>query len=317
MPRPTIRQASGVEAGGGLYFTGGEKKNYTFFSTGCTLLDCVIGGGWCLSRVDNIVGDKSSGKTLLAMEAVANFFMTFSNGWADYVEAESAWDPEYARALGIPVDKLGFKDDIDTIEGLFKFILEKITTNAKRRPGLIIVDSLDALSDAAEMEREVDKGTYGAAKAKQMSQMFRRIVRQLARANIALIIVSQVRENMNAGAFAEKYTRSGGKALDFYASRILWLGYKGSIKKTVRGVTRPIGVEVRARCKKNKVGLPMRECDFNIRFGFGVQDKEASETFLKLVNRPVPTDPTALREATIREWYDIEKKLLPEKGKYA
>lgn len=317
MARPKIRRRNllGPEAtpevGGGLYFSS-PKKNYQFISSGSTVLDCVLGGGWALGHIANIVGDKSTGKTLLAMEAIANFFLAYDDGWVRYVQAEgAAFDEDYANALGIPMDRVEIKNEIDTVEAVF----DDLTALNSKHPGLYIVDSLDALSDEAEMGRGIRDGSYGAAKAKKLSELFRRLVRKLGRQKICVIIVSQVRDNIGV-TFGEKHGRSGGKGLDFYCSQILWLAHIKTLKRTITKVERPIGITVRARCKKNKIGLPFRQCDFDIRFGYGIDDVGSASEFLNSVGRLVPKTPEALREAVIREWFVIEKKFLPEKRKY-
>ena len=312
MTRPKIHRPveAASETVGGLYFSS-AKKNYQFVSSGCTVLDCVLGGGWSLGHIANIVGDRSSGKTLLAMEAIANFFLSYDNGWVRYVEAESAFDIDYANALGIPMDRVEMVNNLDTVETVF----EDLSGLARKTPGLYIIDSLDALSDEAEMGRAIGEGSFGAAKAKKLSELFRRLVRKLKRQNVCVLVISQVRDNIGA-MFGEKHSRSGGKALDFYASQILWLAHLKTVKRTINKIERPTGIMVRARCKKNKIGLPFRQADFSLRFGYGIEDTECSQEFLQTVGKAVPKTPEALREAVIREWYNVERKFLPERRKY-
>ncbi len=213
----------------GSYFTS-DKENLALFGSGCKLLDCVLGGGWPLGRMSNIVGDKSSGKTLLAIEACANFMHKFPDGEIIYLESEAAFDADYAEAIGMPIDDVDFVDygDDNTVEFLFEH-LEKVTAEATS-PVLYVVDSLDALSDRAEKKRKIDEGSYSMGKQKKLSEMFRRLISPLKESNVHLMIVSQVRENIGV-TFGEKYTRSGGKALDFYASQILCLPKLVSLKR--------------------------------------------------------------------------------------
>lgn len=310
--RPTIRRPSVPTGGGGLYFSS-PKKGLDFIPTGCVVLDCVLGGGWPLGRIVNVVGDKSTGKTLLAMEAIANFFLKYDNGRSWYNEAEAAFDVDYAKALGIPMERVEKLESYDTVEAVVEHlegVLERI-----KGPGLYILDSLDALSDEAEMGRGIRDSSYGASKAKKMSELFRRLVRKVKQKQICVMIISQVRDNIGV-TFGEKHGRSGGKALDFYASQVLWLAHIKTLKQKRATVERPIGILIRAKCKKNKVGLPFRECQFNIRFGYGVEDTEASEEFLREIGADVPEEPAALRQAVVKEWYAIEKRFIPEKRKY-
>lgn len=323
-----------ITAGGDYFPPAGDG----ILSSGCTILDLVLGGGYPLGRFTNIVGDKSTGKTLLAIEAVANFRRKYPDAPISYNETEAAFDEDYARSLGIPIDGLDMVTDCDTVEGLFQHIMDFVKEVPSEGPGLYIIDSFDALSDAAEMEREFDKGSYGMGKAKAASKMFRQLVRPLAEKNILLIIVSQVRANIGV-TFGSQHTRSGGRALDFYASQVLWLAHKKRIEKQVRGVKMAVGVEVVAQAKKNKIGMPFRKCEFPILFGYGIDDAQASVDFLKsvksldkhftaeekvilskmnVVDSQIPTElHERLSNHVRQEWQAIEASIRPARGKYA
>lgn len=309
----------------GAYFAA-PSPSHKFISSGCALLDCALGGGYPLGRVVNIVGDKSTGKTLLAIEACANLVNVYPDARIWYLEAESAFDSAYAEALGFPVAKVKFIHK-NTVEAWFAHLTKILDTDSKA-PGLYIVDSLDALSDDAEMERDIADNTYGAQKAKKMSELFRRLVRQLADANICLIVISQVRDAINV-RFGAKYTRTGGKALDFYASQVVFLAQTGTIKKTIRKVERKVGISVRAKITKNKVGLPLREAEFSILFGFGVDDIAANCEWLKSVGKPTKEKDTErmsnselasyraqLAQAVRTAWAEVEESFLPSRKKY-
>lgn len=333
----TTRHTSS-STGGGSYFAA-PSPEVECFSTGCALLDCVIGGGYPLSRVVNIVGDKSTGKTLLAIEACANFARTYPKGRIDYDEVESAFDKAYAGALGLPLGRVKFPEGHETVEDVFEH-LNKWVEQAGNEPGLYIIDSLDALSDRAELARDVDEGSYGTGKAKQMSRMFRELIRKLSNRRICVLIISQVRDNIGV-TFGRKTTRSGGRALDFYASQVIYLAQIKTLRKTVGGVQRAIGVDIKAKCDKNKIALPLRECEFPIRFGYGIADVDANVHWLEEMGKleliglnkaKVPgylkslesLDPAefssqrAALDAVVREqWYLLEKEFLPTRGKYA
>lgn len=276
---------------GGLYFS--APKALDFVPSGCTLLDCVMAGadkdgGYPLGRITNLVGDRSSGKSLLAIEATSTFAKKFPNGRIRYIEVESAFDIPYAERLGLPVDRVEFNNDeqnpIFTVEDVFTDITKFLGELGDDEPALYILDSLDALSDKAELERDITDGTYGAGKAKKMSEMFRRIVQKLENKKVCMIIISQIRDNIGFG-YGEKYSRSGGRALDFYASIVLNLVQVGKLKKTVNGNERVIGVEVKAINKKNKVSLPFRECLFQVLFEYGIDDITACLNYLKKENK--------------------------------
>jgi recombination protein RecA len=303
-----------------------QDSSITFFSTGCTLLDMVLGGGWALGRVVNLVGDKSTGKTLLAIEAATNFLKKFPTASAAYRESEAAFSDEYAvKQLGLPFDRIVHGDKlIETVEDFFEDL-----DGTDKKPGfldtvgpsggLYILDSLDALSDRDEMDRAMDKGSYGTAKARKMSELFRRLVQKIEKKNVTLLIVSQVRENIGV-TFGRKYTRSGGKALDFYASQVIYLAQKRTIDKTIKGVTRPIGVEIKAKNDKNKCGLPYRECEFTIEFGYGVDDFGANLSWLfevKHVNGPVVDLVGSLKEQRDVNKVISDMRMLTSKEEYA
>lgn len=291
----------------GAYFIDPEK-DVKFISSGSTLLNQILSGGWALGRCVNIVGDKSAGKTLLAIEACANFAAEYPKGKIWYNEAEAAFDENYASALGLPVEDVFFvskndpkevhvstemtvdgvkekvNDSNHTVEGLFEHLQKVCNYHEKHGifEGIYVIDSLDAFSDRAELDREIDQGTFGQNKAKKMSELFRRLVRKLEKAGLTVIVVSQVRDNIGV-TFGSPKTRSGGRALDFYASQIIWLAEKGKIKKTIKGVERVVGVDVRAQCKKNKVGMPFRECEYSIEFGYGIDDLSSCAEWLSTV----------------------------------
>jgi len=293
---------------GGNYFS--KPRPLTFIPTGCQLLDLALGGGWAKNRIANIIGDKSTGKTLLMIEACANFAREFPKGRIIYRESEAAFDQSYAAALGMPIDRVDFgEEQLDTVEDFFEDLSKVMRT---KTDCLYIIDSLDALSDRAELERNIDQPSYGGEKAKKMSQLFRRLARDIKRSNVTLLIVSQVRDKIGA-RFGRKTTRTGGRALDFYASQVLYLTQLGRLVKKFRKIKRPTGVRVLGFVDKNKISIPFREAEFVIKFGYGIDDQAASLNFLKQAGIQPNGDLNAQVE---REWYALEEMFLPKKGKY-
>jgi len=173
-----------------------------------------------------------------------------------------------------------------------------------------------------------------------MSQLFRRLAQQLGNKNVTVMIISQVRDKIGV-AFGRKYSRSGGRALDFYASQVIYLAQMSMLKRTIKGVERPIGVEIKAQCTKNKVSLPFRNCQFPIIFGYGVDDIVAGIDWLVEVDHLKTVDLKDKAEAqkykrnlgklnddefrqewenvssAVKEtWKEIETEFLPKRRKY-
>lgn len=276
MPRPRKKKEN-------IYFDEPELS-VNFFSSGCTLLDLVLGGGWAESRMINIVGDKSTGKTLIAIEAFINFNLKYPNSWLRYHEAEAAFDTRYATRIGLPVDRMDFVSEpgsrIDTAEGLFYELND--TINKAKTPTLYILDSLDALTDEAEKKKNIEDQDYDR-KAAKMSELFRKLAARLADSQVCFIIISQIRDNVGV-KFGKKTKRSGGRAMDFYASQVTWLADLGAVRRKIKGVERVYGRKIRILCEKNKVSDAWRECNFNIINQFGMDDIWANLVWLNSIN---------------------------------
>src|SRR5262245_10510619 len=141
-----------------------RDQDVKFFSSGCKVLDLALGGGWAEQRVSNVVGDRSTGKTLLAIEAATNLGIKYQKGRIRYRKKESTFQKNYAKLLGMPIDRVDFGDVmIDTVEDLF-VDLGRCAKGA-RHPELFIVDSLDALTSQSEQDRDIDANSYGGEKA--------------------------------------------------------------------------------------------------------------------------------------------------------
>lgn len=325
-----------------------QEKDLPFISSGCSLFDCALGGGWVLGRVANVVGDKSAGKTLLAIEAIVNFTRAYPKGLSRYCETEAAFDEEYAEALGWPTARIERPPagTVDTVEGFFEDLavfVKKVKASGKQ--GIYVLDSLDALSSKAERARDPGAATYGQEKAKMMSEGFRRLVQEVEDAQVFLLVVSQVRENIGV-TFGETKTRAGGKALDFYASQIVWLADLGKIKRTVQGIERIVGFNVKAQVKKNKVGLAWRTVKYPLIFGYGIDDVQAGLEWLievapaaghpllddlRVTKSSITAYMQRYRDKPLSErgdisarvaaavqarWREVEETFLPKAGKY-
>lgn len=332
-----------------------KEIDVEFIPTGSTLLDLALNGGWALGRIFNIVGDKSSGKTLLVIEAFANFSRLYPSGRMRYAEAESAFDEAYAEVLGFPDTVERPKEPLETVEDFERDVYRFLKDGG---PSLYILDSLDALTDEAEQKKfiksmkpkkaesdegndekdEKEKGSYGVAKAKKMSEFFRMLTQDVKKADCSLGIVSQIRDRLNV-SFGETKTRSGGRALDFYASQILWLAELKKINHSVMGIPRTTGINVQGKVKKNKVGLPFREVKFDIVFNYGIDDENSMLDWLSQLSTFSKDDEKAFRsevrvcrdgqnfdrlqeinlmlaDKTRSAWNEIEAALAPSIRKY-
>jgi recombination protein RecA len=256
------------------------EKISEFISSGSTLLDLAlsgkVGGGWRLGRICNIVGDKSTGKTLLAIEA-ATYVLKMLGKKEDvkviYDETEAAFDLPYAESLGMPINDVEFRNTV-TVEEFFNE-LDKLLKQDDYGSLLYIMDSLDGLSSIQEMKAKIEDGSYSMSKQKKLGELFRKLVGKMRNKNITLMIISQVRDNIGV-MFGPKQRRSGGKALDFYASQVVWLANKGKLGEA----DRTVGVNIKAKVDKNKIWKPYREATFPILFEYGVDDVGAMVDFL-------------------------------------
>lgn len=255
----------------------------SLIKTGSTLLNLALSGttsgGWKLGRIANIIGDRSSGKTLLAIEAATLFLNHPPEGVTSkvvYYETEAAFDNVYAESLGMPIEKVDFRIG-ETVEDLYKVLCETIENSKKDEATFFVIDSLDALTSNADLKKEFGKQDYDR-KAQKLSELFRKLARPLEDSNIHLFVISQVRENISTMPFAPKYIRSGGKALDFYATHIVWLAERAKLKAT--STERVYGAQIEAKVTKNKVSSPYRDVKFNIVYGYGVDDIESLIRFL-------------------------------------
>lgn len=254
-----------------MYFD--KEQAVRFIPSGSTNLDLILGGGWARGRVVNIVGDKSSGKSLLAIQSCGNNQLIDPKAENEYIDAEHVDVLEYFNLMEVPTDGVTFPEDIFTIEDYYNHVeaFVKKVEKSKNLNSQIVIDSFDALSDEAELERKFDDGSYGGAKAKKMSELFRRLNAQAHKSNALLVIVSQIRDVLNSRIPNQK-SRSGGHAIDFYASQVVWLNVTGTIKRTVDKEEEEIGVEVKATVKKNKIAIPHKSCEFKIVYELGVDN---------------------------------------------
>jgi recombination protein RecA len=243
-----------------------------WLSTGNALLDVAISnrpyGGLPVGRIAEITGLEQSGKSLLSAHLLAE--CQKKGGVAVLIDTETAVNREFLEAIGVDISKLLYVS-VDTVEGIFEAcetIIEKIRTSDKNRLVTIVVDSVAAASTKKELEADYDKDGYATDKAIIISKAMRKITNMIGRQNICLVFTNQLRQKMNAMAFSDPWTTSGGKALAFHASVRLRLKSMGQLKVG----DRIVGIKVRAQVVKNRLGPPLRHADFSIFFDRGIDN---------------------------------------------
>lgn len=230
------------------------------FPSGCLTLDFALGGGLPKGRIVEIFGPESSGKTTLALHAIAEVQKLGGN--AMLVDAEHAFDPAYSRALGVDIENL-IVCQPDHGEMALEIADRMCRSGAI---DLICIDSVSALTPRAEIEGEIGMQQMGL-QARLMSQALRKMSGNASKAGCTLIFLNQIRYKIGV-YYGNPEVTSGGIALKFFASLRLEIRPTGKIK-SAKG-DEDIGLRVRVRVQKSKVSRPYKQAEFEIMFGDGV-----------------------------------------------
>lgn len=273
-------------------------RETTYFQYGCMLIDLVTGGdkgvyGSPAGRIINICGDKSAGKTFVCNEIIANAHWKYGDKfkWM-YADCEHGYsfDTEKMYGFDIHTDK---SDSPENVEEAYCCIRKFAESLEDDEFGIYVLDSLDGLTSeeqdeiaddrfkAYEKDEKLDKGSYQMGKAKYLSrEFFPQLANVLENKNILLIIISQIRDNVGAFSGFDKYTRAGGKALDFYCHMVFWLATAKKIMAKSDGQEAQVGGTNVIKVTKGKVPRPYRKAFYTYYFDYGIDNIASGVDYL-------------------------------------
>jgi RecA/RadA recombinase len=282
-----------------------EQSKVEFLHSGCSTLNLALSGkarkgGWARARVDNVVGDGSSGKTVTALELA--FW-----AWKKVKKIKSKIFPKVKKVIIVynncegvmdfPLEKMYGEEFIDAVEWVCIKEIEKMGRDYINRLRalkkgeflLYIIDSWDALYSIADKKRfekaldegKEEEGSYNLEKQKYAGKFFSNVCDDMENNKVdsTLFIISQVRTKIGI-TFGKKTYRAGGKALDFYTHQVAWIREEEKLRKTKRGRKLVYGIRSEVKVERSKVAKPFRESKFTILYDYGIDDINSMADFL-------------------------------------